>query len=71
LWAAVLTHIRAALVDGRIVGLKNVGTLEPYMRAARTVFVPYSRTYIERSAHRHVRFVPSRNLRDDLKASKD
>lgn len=67
----MLRQIHEALVEGRTVGFKNVGTLEPYTRASRTAFVPYSRTYVERPEQRYVRFVPARKLRVDLQAAKD
>lgn len=71
IWVAVLGRIREALVSGRPVGFKNVGTIEPYLRASRRAFNPRSREYVEYPPRRYARFVPSRKLRDDLQAPKE
>jgi len=66
-WNATLAQIRAALLSGRGVNLKTIGSLSVYVRPPRRSFVPYSQTYVDCPPQRNVRFTLSENLRDELR----
>ncbi len=70
LWRLLLSRIRRALVRGSPVALTNIGTLEPFIRKPTQYRHPATGEIETAPRRRHVRFVLSPSLVDDLRRVK-
>jgi nucleoid DNA-binding protein len=60
----VLSTVRSALVDGRSVMLKNIGTLEPRVVKSRRFQVPGGNVF--HAPYARVKLTTSQNLRAEI-----
>ena len=65
-YQTLLRMLREALVTGRSVGFKNVGTLEPYRTRPQRYRHPKTKELERSDPSTRIRFVMSPNLKEDL-----
>lgn len=67
-YQTLLVMLREALADGRSIGFKNIGTLEPYAKQPQRYRHPRTKELEESDPSTRIRFVMSPNLKDELNA---
>ena len=70
LWRLLLLRMRKALLKGHPVALTNIGTLEPFVKQPTRYRHPETGEMQVTPRRRHVRFVLSPSLKDDLRRTK-
>ena len=67
LWAAILDLMSDSLLDGKSVVMRNVGTLETYMKASQRYRHPATGVIRIAAPKRHIRLVLSPRMREKLR----
>jgi nucleoid DNA-binding protein len=67
LWASLLELMSDSLLDGKSVVMRNVGTLETYMKASQRYRHPATGVIRVASPKRHIRLVLSPRMREKLR----
>jgi len=67
IWAAMLSRMQEALLDGRSTCFLNIGSLQPYRRKGRMHRHPRTGEEIEDPEKLWVRFIPAEAFREHLR----
>lgn len=67
IWLSTIQVIRDTLLEGRAVGLANVGALAPYVKQATTYRHPETGGILRVPERKHLRFIMSCGLKKALR----